>query len=1242
MIRTPDQRLRVFVSSALRELETERAAARAAISRLRLIPVLFESGARPYPARELYRAYIEQSQIFIGIYWQSYGWVAPGTEVSGLEDEFRLAGDRPRLIYVKRPAPERDPRLDALLGEIKRDAPVTYRYFSTADELQELIENDLAMLLTERFAGGPVGAESGATASAGGPPGGTLTLLFTDIEESTRLLQFLGEEYERVLAEHQQLIRAAVRQHGGHEVDTTGDGFFIVFPRAREAVLSAIDAQRAIYAHSWPGGSPLRVRMGLHTGEPARSQGKYVGLDVHRAARIASAAWGGQILLSHTTRDLVEGDLPEGTTLRDLGMHRLKDLQRSEHLHQVVRGDLPAEFPPLPSLDTLPNNLPRKLTSFIGREQEIADVRRLLATTPLLTIVGVGGAGKTRLALQVGADLLAGFRHGAWLVEFAPVSDPRQVPEAVAVALGVREYPGLSLHASLLHYLSTRHLLLVLDNCEHVIAAAAELVETLLSAAPDVRLLCTSREPLGIAGETIWRIPSLRLPRAGPDGSVASLAQNEAVRLFAERARTVAPGFELTGENTPLIARICVRLDGIPLAIELAAARVRVLSVQQVAARLDDRFRLLAGGSRTALPRQQTLRAAMDWSHDLLTAAEQTLLRRLSVFAGGWTLEAAEVICGGRAEERAGVLDLLTRLVDKSLVEVDGAATPRYTMLETVRQYAREKLLDAQEAPQFRSRHRDWFLALAEEAAAHLQGPQQRTWLDRLEREWDNLQVALEWSTEGQDPAPGLRMAGALWRFWYLRGHLTTGATWLEEALRRAPAPTITRAWALNGAAVLAHSVGSYTRAVELADETMRLARTLGDDRALASGQLLRSAVHQAQGDFGRAASLADESLAVFRTAEDLWGQALALSVLGDLAVTQGEYESALRRYEESTVLFRRVGDAWGIAYSQRGSGFAARLQGDYDLAASLQAASLAAARELGDRLGIGYALIQMGFVQWRQGEYAQASALLQESLSILRESGNRRGVADVLSVLGLVEEYQGHHERAEQVLQESVDLYRTIGSRIGVASVLGTLGRVALHAGDDAHAAALAQESVALFREMGDRRGTATSLRLLGEAVLHRGDHAGAARHAEESLGLFRALGDRWAIGYALRLVAAVAAARGEHDKAFRHYVESLRLHREHGDRLGIVKCLEGLAGVLAAAGRFERGARLFGAAEGLREAIGAPLTHVEIPTRERSITRFRDGLGEARYDALRQEGRSLGAEEIDALVGAALEAGS
>ncbi len=498
-------------------------------------------------------------------------------------------------------------------------------------------------------------------------PTGTVTLLFTDIEGSTQLLHALRDQYALVLADQRAILRAAFDQWAGCEIDTQGDAFFVAFARATDAVNAVVQAQRNLAAHAWTDGVTVRVRMALHTGEAMLATTGYVGIDVHRAARICSAGHGGQVLLSQTTRDLVEEALPNGVALRDLGEHRLKDLKRPEHVYQLVIADLPADFAPLKSLDAHPHNLPIQLTSFIGREQEMARVKELLEGARLLSLTGSGGAGKTRLALQVAADLIDEFPDGVWFVELAPLTDAGLIPQTVASLLGLREEAGRPVMTMLSDYLRAKTTLLLLDNCEHLIDACAKFADTILHVAPKIKILATSREALGIAGETAYRVPSLSLPPPQlPISNYQSLNQYESVRLFIDRALAVQPDFSVTNANAPALAQICHRLDGIPLALELAAARVKSLSVEQIAVRLDDRFRLLTGGSRTALPRQQTLRAAIDWSHSLLTEEERVLLRRLSVFAGGWTLDAAQAVCGCDPVRADDVLDLLARLVDKS------------------------------------------------------------------------------------------------------------------------------------------------------------------------------------------------------------------------------------------------------------------------------------------------------------------------------------------------------------------------------------------------------------------------------------------------------------------------------------------------------------------------------------------------------------------------------------------------
>ena len=532
-------------------------------------------------------------------------------------------------------------------------------------------------------------------------PTGTVTFLFTDIEGSTPLWEREPSHMHMALARHDAILRAAIIEQGGHVYKNIGDAFQAAFALPAQAVEAALVAQRRLLAETWPTSTSIRVRMGLHIG-PAETQGSDYATThtLNRVARIMSAGHGGQVLLSVEVADLLRDYLPAGVTLRDMGQHRMKGLTQLEHLFQVVAPDLPARFPPLASLDAFPNNLPLQLTSFVGREKEIAEVKRLLGTAHLLTLTGPGGTGKTRLSLQVAAEELSSFPDGVWFIELAPLADPSLAVQIIASALELREQFGRPLVDVITDYLRGKISLLLLDNCEHLVETCAKLAHDLLHACPRLKIMASSREALGVAGETAYRVPSLSLPDA------QNLTQCESVQLFIERATAAQSRFALTESNARAVAQICQRLDGIPLALELAAARVKVLSVEQIAARLDDRFRLLTGGSRTALPRQQTLRALIDWSYSLLSEQERMLFRRLAVFIGGWTLEAAEAVCASDGIESDEVLDLLTRLVDKSLVSMEEqAGEARYRRLETIRQYSREKFLEADDVEAVRDRH---------------------------------------------------------------------------------------------------------------------------------------------------------------------------------------------------------------------------------------------------------------------------------------------------------------------------------------------------------------------------------------------------------------------------------------------------------------------------------------------------------------------------------------------------------
>jgi len=769
---------------------------------------------------------------------------------------------------------------------------------------------------------------------------------------------------------------------------------------------------------------------------------------------------------------------------------------------------------------THPTNLPSSSTRFVGRIWEQRELAEVLSTTRLLTLTGPGGCGKTRLALEVAGTLGSASPDGVWLVELAGLGDAALVPRAVADALGVREQPGQDLRATVCDFLAPRQVLLVLDNCEHLLDGCAPFAALLLRTCAGVRLLATSRQALGIAGETVWRVAGLASPDEGVAVDLEGLVRFDAVRLLVERARTVRSTFALTERNAPAVLQICQRLDGLPLALELAAARLGHLGVEDVAARLDDRFALLTGGSRTSLPRQQTLRATMEWSYGLLTAAEQTVLRHLAVFAGGCTLEAAATVCAGAGVEGEQVLDLLAGLIDKSLLaleERDGRG--RYRLLETVRQYGREQLEAAGDAAQARLRHQDWSLALAEAAEQELTGPDQGVWLSRLETEHDNLRAALAWARDTGQSAVGLRLATALWRFWYTHGHLSEGRAWLEELLVAAEPiatalPASVRAAALYGMGVLAWAQGDYDRTTTLCADSLALCRDLGDRR----------------------------------------GIACALTTLGNVAISRGDYTRARALHEEGLGHRRALGDTWGMALSLHNLGNVATAQGDYARAAALHEESLALRRGLGDAAGIAASLGSLASVATTQGGYARATALSEEGLAVARELGDKRLSADALTDQGRLALARGDAARALVLVEEGLALYRRLGDQWGIARALAALGRGALARGDTARARAVYEEGLALYRRMDEKAGVATCLegvaglawagdqpgraaRLYGAAAAVRAAIGAPLPRTEQltsqrTLAAIRsALGDdawgrAWAAGQALPLERAIAEA--------------------------------------------------------------------------------------------------------------------
>ena len=921
-------------------------------------------------------------------------------------------------------------------------------------------------------------------------PTGTVTFLFTDIEGSTRLWQQHPEPMKQALLRHHALLQQSIESSNGYVFQIVGDAFCAAFHTAAEGVAAALAAQRALAAEPWGETGPIRVRMALHTGTAdlhagEHKAGEYMsGLTLSHTARLLSVAHGGQILVSNATQELVRNDLPSLVELRNLGLHRLRDLTRAEHVYQVVAQRLPDRFPALRSLEVVPNNLPRQLTTFIGREREIAEAKRLLAETHLLTITGPGGSGKTRLSLEIGARLLSEYPDGVWLVEFAHLADPARVPQVLATALSVREEADRPLLVTLVDHLRPKRVLLLLDNCEHLIDACAGLADTLLRGCPEVKILPSSREALGLTGEVVFRVPPLSLPDSRLVPALERLAEYEAVRLFVDRAIAAKPDFTLTDETAAAVVQICRRLDGIPLAIELAAARVRTLSVQQITAHLDERFRLLTGGSRTALPRHQTLRGLIDWSYGLLSEAERELFRRVSVFVGGWTLEASVAVCAGADVDRYDIVDLLGRLVDKSLCLIDGEGSdPRYRLLETIRQYGFEKLAETSEGQVVRARHRDFYLGFAEDAEPRLQGPEQVAWLQRLEADHDNLRAALRWSLDCDETEAALRLGSALSLFWDTHGYVREGREWLDELLahaRERPTSTVTTRRALGKVLDAASRTrarwSEFPQATEFLTHGLAVWRELGDKRGIAEA-LNNLAVGATQsGDRVRARVLVAESLALFRELSDKRGTAHALNNLAEILRGEGDLPGARALFEESVPLFEAIEERRGLSHALDNLGGILTAQGDYGPAEALYSRSRRLAEELGDNHAVATALRSLGGVAHHRGDHERARSFYEDSVARFREMGDGFCLAKSLIGYALTSHEMGDHEQARVLGDQGLALLREAGAKGELAPRLGQLGAAALAHGDVARAARFFEQSLALYSETHDEQGIATS----------------------------------------------------------------------------------------------------------------------------------------------------------------------
>lgn len=972
----------------------------------------------------------------------------------------------------------------------------------------------------------------------------SVCFLFTDVEGSTKLWEQRTEAMRRSLIRHEALIGQGVARHGGTVVRRRGEGdsFFIVFSNVINAVEAACTIQSALMAEPWPEATPISVRMALHTGEADFRDGDYYGPDVNRCARLRAVARGGQTLLSGAVADVVRDALPEGASLHYMGEQRLRDITKPERVYQILHPNFVPASAPFTPAPHIRHNLPLQLTSFIGRDWEVRELTRLLSgprgqapdpgTSPrLLTLVGSPGIGKTRLGIHAAADLLDNYPDGVWLVELAGIVKSALVPQAVVTAMGLHGVPDQPAMETAIHAIRDKQILLVLDNCEHLIEACAHLAETLLRACPELRILSTSREALGISGELVWKVPPLPAPDPKHCPPLERCMQYEAMRLFVDRATAVLHSFSVHEENVRAVAEICHRLDGIALAIELAAVRVKVLSVEQIAARLSDRFRLLTQGTRTHPARQQTLRALIDWSYDLLPAQERVFLRRLSVFAGGFTLEAAERVTPGESVEPDDVLDLLAQMVDKSLVVVEPLPSPvpdpqapdvRCRILEMIREYGREKLEEAGETALFRDRHRAWTVEFAAQAEAALTGPEQRSWLDQLELEHDNLRAALEWSVVGaSDLEPGLRLGSALWRFWSRRGHVREGRQRLEAMLvavpsdwgeRASPTHQSSQAKALNAVGFLAMMLSDFAVAKQYFDEAFALGTATGDESIVAFSLAQLASLDARRGNLSSAKTQFTESLRLWRKLIDRPGMADALFNLGTQALyNQGDFNAAGAAFAEGLDLAQQQGDKWSEALL---------LQRLFDVSAI-------------------------------QGRGLDARKLLEESLAIWRQLGDERAAAIPLHDLGVLELDQGDVEAARKLLQASLET----------------------------------------LQASGDTRATINPFYSLGLAALDKGELATARAHFSRSRELIQELGERGAMANWIYGLGLVALAEGDVAAARASYVEYLDAVRQSSDRRGIAYALDAFAGLASAQGQPRRALRLAGSASALRDEIGVSL---------------------------------------------------
>lgn len=910
-------------------------------------------------------------------------------------------------------------------------------------------------------------------------PTGVVVLLMTDIAGSTRLWQADPALMSRALKRHDALMGEAVARHGGALVKAhaAGDSVLAVFTEAAAAIAAAVDIQDTLQRERWPTSAPIRLRMALHAGDAELRDGDYFGPTVNRCARLRGIAHPGQILISRAVQSLAGDRMPAEVRTRPLGKHWLRDLQQPEDIYQLLHPGLPADFPPLASPGAIPNNLPIQLTSFIGRDDDLETLPSRVVGNRLVTLVGVGGSGKTRLGIETATAVLPDFADGVWWVDLVPLEHPEQVLKEVAHVLGVREGPNEALFAALVTAIGADHKLVILDNCEHLLQASAALASELLHACPNLHILATSREPLNVRGEVTYTLRPLTYPDPCEPPPFPTLAGTEAVRLFADRATVIRRTFALTAGNATAVAGICARLEGNPLAIELAAAWVNVLTVEQILARLGASFDLLRTDTLDVPERHQSLRAVVDWSYALLAPPLKRCFSAAAVFTGGWSLAAAEHVL---APAEGDVLSSLSALVDKSLVVMDQGSGPeaRFRLLETLRTYAWRYLEESGTVGFVRQRHAEFFLALAEMAEAKLTGSEQAEWLAQIQGESGNLLGALGWLRASGDAARGLRLAGSLWRWWYMQGQLSEGRAQLAAVLALpGEEGTAIRAKALHAAGTLASLQGDYAEARPLLEDALAIRKALGDEV----------------------------------------GQSQTLTNLGNLAYEQDDYATARRCYEDSLRIFRAAGSAWNTALAQFNLASVAYAQCDLATAEAQAAESLSISRRHAyDRL-VAHALVLSAQVAGERGQYDQARRHHEEALAILDALGDAPGLAEAHQLLGaamfelgLVDDALGH-------LETSLKLATQVGLRLSIANTTDWLGRMALSRSDFAAAAAHYRQCLELANAIGHRQTASEALEALSVIASRQG------RPAEGAALLLQSLAHRQDLQNTLRIIESI-----------------------------------------------------------------------------------------------------------------------